>query len=133
GARSGLGGDAERVGLVDAVRPEPRLDAVLVQRAMPEPGNEALPDTRRLARLERRRVGIPLVEVANHADRVGIRGPYAKHHPRRAIDRDDVRTQLVVDADVSPLVEEIEVEVRQQAMGCASGGLGCLQHWYPQR
>src|SRR5690349_1945141 len=58
-ARSHFGGKSQRVGFVEPLCRKLRLDAVLVQRAVPEARYEALPDARRLARLERRRLGIP--------------------------------------------------------------------------
>ena len=103
--------NAERIGLFDAEGREAWLDAVLVQRALAEAGHEALPDARRLARLERVFVGIPIVEVADHAYRVGVRRPDRKHHAWRAVNGNHVCPELVVDPDVRPFVEEVQVEV----------------------
>src|SRR5205807_2729644 len=47
-ARSQLRGKADRVGLLEPLGREFRLDAVLVDRALVEPGHEAFPDAGRL-------------------------------------------------------------------------------------
>src|SRR6266496_1624676 len=61
---SKLGGKAEWIGLVDAVLRKARLDAVLVERALADARDEALPDARRAAWVQRRGFWIPLVELA---------------------------------------------------------------------
>src|SRR5437764_7215517 len=101
-ARAQLRGETDGIGLFEPLRRDLRLDAVLVDRALVEPGHEAFPDPRRLTRLQGRRFRIPVVEVADQADRVSIRRPHREEHAARTIDLGDVRTELLVDANVSP-------------------------------
>src|SRR5438874_4663606 len=132
GARPKLGSKAERVSFVDAVLRKPRADAVLVQRALADARDETFPDARRAACIKRRDFWVPLVEFADHADRVGIRRPDRERHPVFVVDLRRVSAEFFVDAGMSALVREVEVEIRQQATGGARSGLGGLQHWYPQ-
>src|SRR5258708_40301192 len=78
--------------------------------------------------------GLPLLNTANPADRPGIGGACGDRPPRLTVDFGQVGAEFLVDAHVRPLVEEVEVEVRQQAIRISGarrgfGGFGCLLHW----
>ena len=64
------------------------------------------------ARVQRRGVRVPLIEVADHADGVGVRRPDGEGDARRAVDAGHVRAELLVDARVGTLVEQVQVEIR---------------------
>src|SRR5262249_29475593 len=65
---------------------------------------------------------IPVVEVANDADPLGIWGPDGKACAGDAVGGAEVRTQLIVDAAFVAFAEEIEIgfaEGRQEGIGIA--------------
>src|ERR1700704_5889500 len=93
GAWPKLGGKAEGIGFVDAILRKARFDAVLVLRTLACARHEALPDAGRSPRLQGCFVGIPLVELTDHADRVGMGRPYGERHARLTVDRRDMRAQ----------------------------------------
>ncbi len=126
GLRGLLGAQRERVGLlaVEAVRP---LDGVLVQRALPDVGGEALPDAGGAARREHRLAAVPAVPVADHRDGLGVRGPHREHGAGLAVDRSRMGAEPVLQRAVRALVEQEEVVVGQVREGARllAGGLGC--------
>ena len=72
--------------------------------------DEAFPDARRLARLQRAGAWVPVVEVTDHAHLVGVRRPDGEE---RAV-LHQVRPQLFVQVAMRALVEEVEVERGKQ-------------------
>ena len=58
---------------------------------------------------------VPAVEVADHADAIRVGRPDREVHAGRAADRHRVRAELVVDAGVLALAEQVEVEVGEHA------------------
>ena len=66
-----------------------------------------------------RRIGcsaaVPPVEVTDDADAVGVGRPDAEMHAVRAADREQVRAQLVVDARVLALREQVDVVLGDDA------------------
>ena len=113
GARGGagdlLGVEAVRVGLVE-LAPVVALDEVLVERALLDAGNKALPDATGLGRVERRGRLVPAVEVADDVDAPHVRRPDGKVVAVSAVVRDGgVGAHLLV-APV-PLAASKEEEV----------------------
>ena len=111
----------ERVGLVHAGAGHTRMDVVLVQRAVADTRHEALPDPRLLTRVERVGVLVPVIEVTDDANRVGVRRPHRKRSSLRVFRQ--VRAQLLVEMAVRPLVEEVKVEWSQQGGGDQAGAI----------
>ncbi len=87
--------------------------------------------------MQGRGLWIPLVEIADDADRIGVWRPHGKRHPRLTVDFGDVGAQFFVDAGVRSLIKEVEIEISQQAIRIRGarrrfGGFGYLLHCYPQ-
>ena len=109
-ARRWFGERRKWIRLVRVRARDPRVEVELVHRAMVGAADEAFPDARRLARLQRAGAWVPVVEVADHAHLVGVWRPDGEE---RAV-LHQVRPQLFVQVAVRALVEEVEVERRQQ-------------------
>ena len=56
---------------------------------------------------------VPAVEVADHADPLGVRRPHGEAGAAHAVRRADVRAELVIDAPLIALAEEIQVRLAQ--------------------
>ncbi len=54
---------------------------------------------------------VPPVEIANHADALGGWRPHREVHAAGVPQRDDVRSELLVGAQVTALSEEVHVEI----------------------
>ena len=62
-------------------------------------------------------IAVPAIECADHADSFRIGGPYGKSRARCcAIDR-NMRPELVVNALVPALAEQMQIEVRKPRVG----------------
>ena len=110
GPRRRLAIECEGIALVDFVAVVARCDAILVAVAVACPGDESFPDPRVvLARAQRIRVRTPLVEIARHRHRAGIRRPHAEIDAAHCALAREMRAQLVVEARVRALLEEIGV------------------------
>src|SRR3954471_20500541 len=95
----------ERVSFVRFVIVKSRNDMVLVRLAGLKFGNECLPDSGLAARFHRVAVQIPVVEVANHRDRLRIRRPDCEVHAEYSVDGVTMRAQMTVKPDVAAFVE----------------------------
>ncbi len=116
GARRGLGEEAERVGLLGDGAADLRGDVVLVERALAEARDEALPDARAVpAGPEGMAAGRPAVEVADDGDALGVRRPDGELRPRTAAGLHEVGAELVVELEVVAFFEEVDVAVRDPA------------------
>jgi hypothetical protein len=113
----------ERVGLLE--RPPARLNAQLVERALADAGHERLPDPRAADAGHRARRRIPAVERAHDAHGVGVGRPHGEARAPRAIHHARVRAELLVEAIVGALVEEVEiVGAEDRGQRTDRGGLG---------
>ena len=70
-----FGGEAVGVGLFDQIAVVPALHLVLVDLALAEIGNEKLPDAGGAAISHRVPAAVPVIEIADHADALRVRGP----------------------------------------------------------
>jgi hypothetical protein len=104
----------ERIGLVDAIAVEARPDAIFVDFAVADIGNESLPDARLAMSLERGARVVPAVEIADHRHAVGVGRPYREIDAALAAILDHPRTELVVEPSVRALVEQVHVGLAQQ-------------------
>ena len=88
----------------------PRHDAVFVGRSQPHGGNESLPHARAVgAHGKRVGVGIPAVEIPDHRDLPGVWSPQRKAAPGRAVDRLQVRAELVVQTTMCAFPKQVNV------------------------
>ncbi len=85
--------------------------AVLIDRAFAQAGHEQFPHAAGNVLAHRVAARIPGIEVADHADARGIRGPHGEVDPLHAIDRTQLGAELVVAVPMLPLAEQVEVEV----------------------
>ena len=91
-----------------------RDDVVLVAVAGADAGHEGLPDARGAARTQRMALAIPAVEVADHRDARRVRRPDREVGPLDAFHGSRMRSELLVQAQVASLVEEVEILVAEQ-------------------
>ena len=105
----------ERVGLVDAESlVSCRLDPVLVQLPGPDAGQKPFPDAGAPAARQRVRVLAPLGERTHDADALGVRRPDGEVRPGLAVHLARMRAELLVQAVVRALVEEMQVVVSEE-------------------
>src|SRR5687767_15135481 len=62
---------------------------------------------------------LPVIELADDADVVGVRGPYGKVGARPALLFQEMRAELIVEAKVAAFVEKIKIVVGEQVWGLA--------------
>ena len=93
--------------------PVARADLVLVGGAGADARDEQLPDAGRAARLHGVAAAVPEVERAHHAHALGVRRPHRETRAGAGHRAPRVRAELVVDAVVVALAEQVQVEVRQ--------------------
>src|SRR5690606_25155139 len=110
-------------GLLHDVPVVARLDAILVHRAFAQAGDETLPDARTRARIHRRGGVIPAVEVAHHRHPPGRGRPHGEGDAGFAMAAGEVRAELLVQAEVRALVEQIDVVIAQ-VRGVIGAGAG---------
>src|SRR5205807_10296232 len=99
----------EGVGLVDLEAAAPADDAVLVDGALADPFEEAFPDAGVALYLEGVGALVPLVEVADDADVLGVRRPDREVGSLTTAHLDHMGTELVGQPVVGAFVEEVEV------------------------
>jgi hypothetical protein len=109
GARRRLGVKGQRVGLVHPIAAA-RLDVELVFGPLTNTRQEPLPDARRPARLQRVVGLVPVVPVADHLHAARVGRP---HREGRAI-LPQMGAQMIVEAQLRPFVEEVQIVVREQ-------------------
>jgi hypothetical protein len=112
--------DAEGVGLVDAVAVVLALDVVLVDGASAQTLDEAFPNAGALGGLERVLAGFPAVEIADDGDALGVGRPDAEGDALLAVAGRRVGAEVLVEAEVGALVEEVDV-VRRHARAALRG------------
>ena len=124
GAGTHLGAEAVGIGFFGMVVGFARADVELVAAAGRQTGHEQLPDPGLHMVEHRVHAVVPAVEVADHADAVGVGRPHAKQHAPVAVDLHRMRAQPVVNLPVTALTEQIQVEFRELrpvAVGLAEG------------
>ncbi len=91
-----------RIGLYPQVTPF-GLDLVFVERPLADPGNEYLPDAGSPHGPHGKKPAVPIVEVADDTDALGIGCPHGKCHASHAVHLASVGAQLFVQPVMSPL------------------------------
>src|SRR5919197_2057992 len=111
------------VGLVDAVSLISRGDVVLVDGSVAYLRDEAFPNAGVVAWPQVMAVLVPAIKVADHRYRVGIGGPHREISAVLPASLGQVRAQLVMEAVVVALIEQVEVVVAQQREVVAHGAV----------
>ena len=110
GARGvGLEGEGEGIGLQRQRLARSGDDLVLVARALGHAGDEELPDAVAGMQAHRVAAAVPAVPVADHADPLGVGRPHREDHAVDLLDARGVGAELVVDAVVRALAEQVQV------------------------
>src|SRR5690606_26277340 len=107
-----IGLDPQRAGLAVA-------DLVLIERARVEPRHEELPDAGPAAHGERVAAAVPAVELADHADPLGVRRPDGEPHAANAVAFVEMCAERAVRALVEAASEPLElgpVDQRRKAV-----------------
>src|SRR5205814_8716027 len=100
---------------------------VLVAGSVGDPGHEALPDARGPTQEEWMCVWRPLAEVADHRHALGVGRPDGEDHAvdlgptGRGLGPHEVCAQLLVKTAVRPLVETMQIELREDRPGTVLG------------
>src|SRR5436190_23875884 len=65
--------EPEWIGLIGNITAVTRYDVIFISRPLPKFGNESAPESGKAYVFERMRLGVPIVEIANHRDSLRIR------------------------------------------------------------
>ncbi len=107
-----LEGESEGIGLQQQFAMEARPDLELVAGALGHAGDEDFPDAGRAEPPHRVQAAVPRVDVADDADAIGVRRPHREVDAVGVANPHQVRAQLVVNAGVLPLREQVHVVLR---------------------
>ena len=113
GLRPALRRHRVRIGLQQDV-PVTRLDLEFVKRARADAGQKDLPDADIMAESHRMDAAVPAVEIPDDADPLGVRGPDGEARSRDALHLSRMRAQLFVASEMSPLRQEMNVEIAEK-------------------
>jgi hypothetical protein len=92
-----------------------RADLEFVLLAVRQIGDEQFPDAVRREQPHGVNAAVPAVEVADHADAVGVGGPHGEMDPGRRSDRDAMRAEFLKGAVVGALAEQMQVVIGEHA------------------
>jgi hypothetical protein len=102
----------ERIGLFqNGAGARPDLELVLL--AVGQIRDEDFPDPARHEHAHRVDTAVPPVEVADHADAIGVRRPHGEVDAGRRADLEAMRSELVERAVMRPFAEQVQIEVGQ--------------------
>src|SRR5205814_10552646 len=87
---------------------------VFGERALTNPRYENLPDTGGSQVSHRMKPAIPAVEIAHDTDALRVRRANSEARARNPIERPKVRAELVVNAPLVPLPEQIQVRFAER-------------------
>ena len=90
------------------------LDFVFVERAITNSRYENFPDTGGTQVPHRLEPSVPAVEIADDTDALRVRRPNSEARARNPIDRPKVRAELVVNAPLVPLPEQIQIRFAER-------------------
>ena len=86
----------------------------LVLRPFAHAGDEDLPHPRQAQRAHLVAVPVPIVEIADHADALGVGRPDREAGAGHPVDRAQLRPELVVNPALVPLAEEEQIRLAQR-------------------
>ena len=108
-------GERIRVGLLSRIGLSLGDDAVLVQRTIANPSNESLPYAGTAAPSHGVATAVPIVEVADHRDRIGVGRPDREPRPDVLASVRRVRTQALKAAVVIAASQPVKVPLGQES------------------
>src|SRR5208337_692359 len=88
-----------------------RLDFELVEVTLLKPWDEDLPQSRSAARPHRMAAAVPMVEVADDAESLGIRSPHRKTDAPNTRMLDHARAELLIEPEVGAFTEEMQIKI----------------------
>ena len=103
GGRAQFRAEGEGVGLERQARAPRPNDLVFIGAALAKAGNEDFPDAGVLPQPHRMAAAVPGIEIADHGDPLGIGRPDGEMHAAGAFMVDEMRTQLVEQAQMRTL------------------------------
>ena len=118
GCRRRLGLPRNRIRLLRDARATRADDVVFVARPRADARHEQFPHAGRVAHAHRMAPGIPGIEIADDCDPPRIGCPYRKTHARYAIDRHRLGAECAGKLEVTPLVEQMQVELAEKRAEC---------------
>src|SRR5262245_27845163 len=105
---------AIRVGFVHAIAPVLRADMVFVHSSGLDLGNEAFPDARLAAGLQRMTVLAPAIKIPHHVYLHRSGSPDSKIRPAGRIGSQRMRPELFIQTGVRTLVEVVQITITQK-------------------
>ncbi len=107
-------GETVRIRFLNEIALMAALDLEFVDFALHQVGDEKFPDSGRPAIAHRMPPAIPVVEIANHADALGVRRPDREIDTSNSAVGHDVGTEPLVVAEMRTFAQEVKVEVGQR-------------------
>jgi hypothetical protein len=105
-----------RVGLEEQIPRLPGADLVLVDLPLAKPGDKNLPDAALPSVAHRVPAAVPVVKIPHHGHPPGVGGPHGKGDPCHPPHLREVAPELAVQLEMGPLPEQVDVEVREDAV-----------------
>jgi hypothetical protein len=99
----------ERIRFVGPVSAMARSDMILVGNSLLHLGDEPLPDPGSVPGTKEMYLLVPTVEISDHRDPFGIRGPNGKIRSLHTILLHKMGSQLLVEAEMASLVEQEKI------------------------
>ena len=89
-------------------------DLKFVMRALPHAGNENFPDAGRAEQAHRMKAPVPIVEIADDADALRVRRPDGEARAVNAVNRAQLRAELVVNFPLVAFAEQKQIRFAQR-------------------
>src|SRR5215467_16056685 len=106
--------DGKGIGFIGAIALEVRSDMILIEGFSGCIGKESFPDSRLTARIECVAGFVPVIEIADYRDPLGIGRPDCEIGTAITAMRHGVSPQLIVKAKMLAFIEKIEIVVCQK-------------------
>jgi hypothetical protein len=82
--------------------------------ALPHAGNENFPDARRAEQPHRVKASVPIVKIADDADALGVRRPHGKTGAVNAVNRAQLRAELVINFPLVAFAKQKQIGFAQR-------------------
>ncbi len=121
--RRNLVEDGKRIRFLHPMAHGAGMDEIFVERAFVDTGNKTFPDPRISARMKPIALLVPMVKSAGHENLLGIGRPDGEIGSLDSFADEPVRTKFFVRARITPLVEQIQLFVGEDATAARPTGL----------